>query len=292
MVTTSTEQLLEVNGVELCAQTFGDPSHAAILLMSGSGASMDWWPEQLCSRVAACGRFVVRYDFRDTGRSVSYPVGAPGYSGRDLVDDAVGLLDVLDIASAHVVGISMGGGLAQVLAGDHPDRVASLTLVSTSSVAPRDPGLPPLPGPTAELRATFEHPPPEPDWDDADAVIEYLVETERPYRGSVCTGDEETRAIAARVIARSRDIRASVTNHSLLASGAAGAPNLGEIRAPTLVVHGTEDPLFPFEHASALVDVIPGASLLALEGVGHQVPPSAVWDLVVPALVAHTAELG
>ena len=252
---------------------------------------MDWWPEAFCTRLASCGRLVVRYDLRDTGRSTAYPVGVPGYTGDDLVEDAVGILDALEIDRAHIVGVSMGGGLAQVMAVGHPG-VASLTLLSTSPALARDQGLPSLPGVSASLRVAFEHPPPEPDWHDIDSVVEYIVESERPYRGSVCTGDAETRAIAERVVERSRDVRASLANHEVLESGGSTAARLTEIRVPTLVVHGTEDPLFPLEHALALVDEIEGASLLQLPGVGHQVPPEALWDLVVPALVAHTTEEG
>src|SRR5689334_11992834 len=104
----------------------------------GSGASMDWWEDELCERLAAGRRFVVRYDHRDTGRSVSYDAGDPGYAGEDLVDDVVGVLDALGIAKAHLVGMSMGGAIAQVVALDHPDGIASLTLVSTSPAGPGD----------------------------------------------------------------------------------------------------------------------------------------------------------
>jgi pimeloyl-ACP methyl ester carboxylesterase len=113
-------------------ETFGDAGAPAILLISGAAASMDWWDAEFCRRLAAGGRFVIRYDHRDTGRSVGYPPGAPGYTGADLVGDAVGLIDALAGGRAHVVGLSMGGGIAQYLAIHHGDRVATLTLMSTS----------------------------------------------------------------------------------------------------------------------------------------------------------------
>jgi pimeloyl-ACP methyl ester carboxylesterase len=157
-------RIVLANGVELCVQTFGDPASPAILLIGGAASSMDWWEDQFCERLAAGRRFVIRYDLRDTGQSVSYEPGAPPYGGPDLVADAVGLLDALRVVRAHVVGISMGGGIAQHLALDHADRVASLTLISTS---PGGPGLPPM---SETLAAHFAEPPSEPDWSDREAV--------------------------------------------------------------------------------------------------------------------------
>jgi pimeloyl-ACP methyl ester carboxylesterase len=125
----SGERVVRANGVDLWVETFGDPDDQAILLIMGLAASMDWWEDEFCQRLAAGGRFVVRYDHRDTGRSTSYPAGAPPYTGHDLTADAVGLLDVLGRPRAHLVGMSAGGGIAQEIAVDHPDRVASLTLI-------------------------------------------------------------------------------------------------------------------------------------------------------------------
>jgi len=102
------DEIVHANGVDLCVETFGDPTDPAILLVMGSTASMDWWEDEFCARLAAGSRLVIRYDHRDTGRSVSYEPGAPPYTMRDLAADAVGLLDALDLASAHLVGMSMG----------------------------------------------------------------------------------------------------------------------------------------------------------------------------------------
>jgi len=104
---------------------------------------MDWWEEEFCQRLAAGGRFVIRYDHRDTGRSVSYPAGAPGYTGADLAADVTGVLDALGRRSAHLAGISMGGALAQQVALAHPGRVDSLVLISTSPAVPVRSELPP-----------------------------------------------------------------------------------------------------------------------------------------------------
>src|SRR5436309_2177193 len=129
---TTHKKFVQVNGVDLCVETFGDPADPAILLIMGGGASMDWWEDEFCERLAAGLRFVIRYDHRDTGQSVGYEPGSPGYTSWDLVTDAVGLLDAFGLASAHIVGLSMGGGIAQTLALDYSSRVASLTLMSTS----------------------------------------------------------------------------------------------------------------------------------------------------------------
>jgi pimeloyl-ACP methyl ester carboxylesterase len=283
------EKLVEANGVTLCLETFGDPADPPILLVAGAASSMDWWETGLCERLARGARHVIRYDQRDTGRSVSYPPGAPGYTGRDLVGDAIGLLDAFGVPEAHVVGMSMGGGVAQVMAVEHPERVASLVLMSTSPAGPRGPGQAELPPMSDELRQAFAEPPAEPDWSDREAVIEYVVDGDRPYRGSVSTGAADTREIAARAYDRTVSFGSSMTNHWLIEpDGDPVGPRLDEVTAPTLVIHGTEDPLFPYAHAVALAEGIPGAELLPLEGVGHQMPPREVWDVVVPAVLRHT----
>jgi pimeloyl-ACP methyl ester carboxylesterase len=133
------ETIVHVNGVDLGVATFGDPGDPAILLIGGAGSSMDWWEDEFCSRLAAGLRFVIRYDSRDTGRSVSYQPEAPPYTVEDLAGDAVGLLDAFALPRAHLVGISMGGALVQRLAVEHPDRVASLILIDSG-----DPVSPPL----------------------------------------------------------------------------------------------------------------------------------------------------
>src|SRR5919206_5237005 len=127
-----TERMVEANGVELCTERFGDPADPPILLVMGTGASMLWWEDGFCRMLAEGRRFVVRYDHRDTGRSVTYEPGRPGYTGADLVADAVGVLDAYGVDAAHVVGVSAGGAMAQLLALDVPRRVPSLVLVSTS----------------------------------------------------------------------------------------------------------------------------------------------------------------
>jgi pimeloyl-ACP methyl ester carboxylesterase len=275
--------------VDLCVQTIGDASAPAILLIAGAASSMDWWEDEFCARLAAAGRYVVRYDLRDTGQSVTYPPGEPGYGGHDLVEDAAGVLDALRIECAHVAGMSMGGGIAQRLAADHPDRVASLILMATSLALPRGADRPALPPPSDELKSRFASPPPEPDWSDRAAVIDYIVEDLRAYRGSRPFDEEKLRDLVGRVVDRTLNIASSMKNHFLIHSDEPAQSRDMSIRAPTLVVHGTEDPLFPYGHGEALAAAIPGARLLPLEGVGHELPPPEVWDEVIRAIVDHTS---
>lgn len=281
----TSERIVRANGVDLCLETFGDPNDPAILLIAGVAGSMLSWEDEFCERLAAGSRFVIRYDQRDTGRSVTYEPGAPKYTGPDLVDDAVGILDALGVDRAHIVGISAGGGIAQFLALDHPDRVASLTLISTSG----GPGDPDLPGTSEDLREHLASPPPEPDWADRTAVIDYVVEDARHYAGKSRPFDEAAwRELAGRDFDRSLNIASSMKNHVLIEGGGdRWRERLGEIRIPTLVLHGTEDPLFPYEHGVALANEIPGARLLPLEETGHELP-RGIWDVVVGAILKHT----
>ena len=276
------ERMVTVNGVELCVEEIGDPRDPALLLIMGVGSSMLSWEDAFCARLAAGGRRVIRYDHRDTGRSVTYPPGAPGYTSEDLVGDAAGVIDAVDATPAHVVGISAGGAIAQLLALDHPDRVATLTLISTSTGP--DPDLPPV---DEALRAHFAAATP-PDWGDRETVIAYLVDEERAHAAPSRPFDEAgRRALAARIVDRSVDL-AAAGNHLLAEGGGRWRERLGEIRVPTLVLHGDEDPLFPLGHGRALADEIPGARLVVLERMGHELP-SEVWDAVVPEILGHTA---
>jgi pimeloyl-ACP methyl ester carboxylesterase len=275
-----TERTFDVRGVPLCTEAFGDPADPPLLLVHGMSASMLWWDDELCAMLAAGGRFVIRYDHRDTGRSVAYPPGRPGYSGPDLVADAAGVLDVYGIARAHVVGESMGGALAQLLALDFPKRVASLVLVSTSPGGPGD-GLPPASEAYAAFAAQAE-----PDWSHPRSVVEYVVAHARAVAGERPFDEARVRALVVRDVERARSV-ASAQNHALLSGGEPWRHRLGAIAVPTLVIHGTADPMFPLAHGRALADDIPGARLLVLDGAGHGLH-RADWDAVVPAILDHT----
>ena len=269
--------------VQLDAEVLGDADAPAMLLIAGTGWSRDWWDDDLCARLVARGRRVIRYDHRDTGGSTSWPAGAPGYTGRELFTDAVAVLDAFGVDRAHVVGLSLGGGIAQELGLEHRDRVSALTLVATTAIGPT---VGELPGATPEMRAVFADRGPDPDWSDPAAAVTALVEGERPFAGPDAFDEERMRAIAERVVARSRDLAASTTNHVVMDLGPTGPTAMEELAGlPVLVVHGTADPLFPVAHGRALAAAIPGARLLEIEGMGHQLPPEPVWDRLVTAML-------
>lgn len=284
-VTSTPETIVHADGVDLCVQTFGPPDAPPVLLVAGAASSMRYWDDEFCARLAAGPRFVLRYDHRDTGRSVTCPPGAPDYTAADLVDDVSALLDAHGIGRAHLVGLSMGGGLAQVVAMREPRRVASLTLLATSPAAPGADS--DLPGMSEETQAEFGGLP-EPDWADRDAVVEYLVEQERLCSArSVPFDSAGMRAAMARVVDRSNDVRA-MFNHFAVIGSAPSWVGLGPVTAPTLVVHGAEDPVAPPAHGAALAAGIAGSRLRVVEGMGHEWP-RRVWEPLLPDLLAHTA---
>jgi pimeloyl-ACP methyl ester carboxylesterase len=277
------ERMIEANGVELCTEPFGDPADPPILLVMGIVGSMLWWEEGFCRMLVEGGRFVIRYDHRDTGRSVTYESGRPEYTGADLVGDAVGVLDAYGVPAAHVVGVSAGGAFAQLLALGFPDRILSLVLISTSPATPGERGLPSATERYARFLATAEV-----DWSDQESVIEYLVDYSRVLAGGERPFDEAAiRKLVRRDVARARNIAAS-ENHGMVADGEVSRKPLSSIAVPTLVIHGTADPMFPAEHGQALAAEIPGARLLTLDGAGHGVE-RADWGTIVGAITGHTA---
>jgi pimeloyl-ACP methyl ester carboxylesterase len=277
-----TERMIEANGVELCTEPFGDPGDPPVLLVMGIGGSMLWWEEGFCRMLAEGGRLVIRYDHRDTGRSVIYEPGVPQYTGADLVADAVGVLDAYGIAAAHVVGVSAGGAFAQLLALGFPDRVLSLVLISTSPATLEERNLPSATKRFKDFLASVGV-----EWSDQGSVIDYLVGYERMLAGGVRLFDEAAwRELVRRDVERARDIAASA-NHSLIPEGDVPAEPISSIAVPTLVIHGTADPMFPLEHGQALAEEIPRARLLTLEGAGHGVD-RADWEPITHAIVAHT----
>jgi pimeloyl-ACP methyl ester carboxylesterase len=278
---------INVNGVELCVETFGDPADPPVLLV---GLTMLSWPDELCAALAA--RYVVRYDLRDAGQSTFVDPDAPTYDLRDLVTDASELLEALDLGRTHVVGVGVGGFIAQLLALDHPDQVASLTLVSTRAVAP-GPVDPDLPDHAAEMRKQLFGRP-APDWTDRDSVVDYMTGSARVMSGSRGFDEQDVRAAAGSVFDRAgRTAKAQRASHlgSMFAAidcQPRWRERLGEITVPTLVVHGDEDPFFPHGNGVALAAEIPGATLLTLPGIGQGVP-RVTWPDVVEALLRHTS---
>ncbi|BBH70884.1 hypothetical protein ACTI_75690 [Actinoplanes sp. OR16] len=354
MILVVTETMMPVNGIEVCVETFGEPTDPPLLLLAGDASSMDWWDDEFCRRLAAGARFVVRYDHRDTGRSTCFPVGAAAYSGVDLMNDALGVLDGLDLPSAHLVGFALGGGIAQRIAVEHPDRVLSLTLISTSAgsgePAPPCTGEPapltmrphpsaPIPPAGRALPATpgrLQHVVPHPagslpqsapaaasagspaaasagspaaasagspaaapatvvlpaddsiadvDWADRRAAVTGLIAEIRERGGPFTAAEPQLRRLAERVFDRTPDLAASRLNHQRAGYGPPVRDRLAAIVAPTVVLHGTLDRRFPAEHPRELADAIPGARLVWLEGVGHELPPRAVWETVLDEII-------
>jgi pimeloyl-ACP methyl ester carboxylesterase len=276
------ERMIEANGVELCTESFGVQGDPPVLLVMGAGGSMLWWEEGFCQLLAEGGRFVIRYDHRDTGRSITYEPGHPEYTGADLVADAVGVLDAYRIVAAHVVGVSAGGAFAQLLAFGFPDRVLSLVLISTSPATSGERSLPSATERFSDFLASAEV-----DWSDRGSVIGYLLGYQRMLAGGVRPFDEVAwRELIRRDVLRARDIAAS-ENHSMILEGDIPSEPIPSIAVPTLVIHGTDDPMFPLAHGRALAEEIRGARLLTLEGAGHGVD-RADWEPVARAILTHT----
>ena len=276
------ERMVEANDVALCTESFGDPADPPVLLIMGIGGSMIWWEDGFCRMLAEGGRFVVRYDHRDTGRSTTYPVGRPRYTGTDLLADATRVLDGYDIAAAHIVGVSAGGGFAQELALDRPERVLSVVLISTTFATATGRS---LPGPTEEFGnfvATARV-----DWSDDGSVVEYMVGYQRMLAGGERPFDEPAaRELVRRDIERAHDYPA-VQNHDSIQDDGGDYPPVSSIAVPTLVIHGTADPMFPIGHGEALAEELPHARLLRLEGAGHGVY-RVDWEAIVEAILEHT----
>ena len=291
----SKEAIAKVNGVELAYDTFGDPSGAPLLLVMGLGAQMIRWHEDFCRPLAALGYWVVRFDNRDVGHSTKFgEAGVPNilalmqsaqsggvvvapYTLSDMAGDAVGLLDVLEVEKAHVVGASLGGMIVQTLAIEYPERVRTLTsIMSTTGDAS-------VSTPKPEALAVLMSVPPS----DRAACIEEAVKTQRILRGPKYPLDEAfVRQEAARAFDRcyypDGIMRQLV---AVLASGSR-KEQLKSVTVPTLVIHGDADPLVPVEGGKDTAASIPGAKLLIIEGMGHDIPVE-VAPQIIQAISEH-----
>jgi pimeloyl-ACP methyl ester carboxylesterase len=292
------ERMVRANGIELRAQAFGNRTDPSLLLICGATSSMKRWPEEFCTRLADAGRFVIRYDNRDTGRSSVFPVGAPGYSIRDMADDAVGVLDAYGVERAHVAGWSMGGMITQNVAIYHPDRIRSAFLfgstpdgravASAASGAGTDSGT--LSKPPQQVLDFFAFLG-RVDWtDDAQAIDAWLYEDEVLLGPGDTPARDLDRPNVVTVVREARDILAHRKNHGVVVATSYWRDRLKDIRTPTLVMHGTHDYCLPLDHARAMANEIPGAELIVVEGMGHVISPnSRYWQVFADALIAHTA---
>jgi pimeloyl-ACP methyl ester carboxylesterase len=288
-------QIARANGIELCYEIFGDAGAEPILLIMGLGAQMILWDDDFCRQLAARGFRVIRFDNRDIGKSskmtggkrltavellklrfLKIPVAAP-YQLRDMAEDVTGLMDVLGIESAHLVGASMGGMIAQEIAISFPQRVRSLTSIMSTT------GDPKLPQPTREAAAVLMAPPPA----TKEEYFERFAQTWKVLRGGSFPQDEALdRGRAERNFERGlnpagvgRQLRA------ILASGSR-KERLRQVKAPTLVIHGTVDPLVRPEGGKDTAASISGAKLLMIEGMGHALP-IPMWPQIIDAIDKH-----
>lgn len=275
---------VRANGVDLGIESFGRAEDPLVLLAGGT--TMLSWPDALCERLAAEGRRVVRYDLRDSGASTTLDPENPAYDLRDLVADAVALVEVLGAGTAHLGGVGVGGMVAQVAALDHPDIFAALTLVGTRPVAPGpvDKDLPDHD--RAVMGAMFSRP--RPDWTDRDAVAAFAAEGAEPMGND----PQQARATATRIWDRtpSNDPAVHQANQlGMVFSRIDCTPRwrerLGELDMPALVVHGRADPFFPVGNGEALAAEIPGARLLVLDDMGTALRDASA-DRIAGAMLA------
>jgi pimeloyl-ACP methyl ester carboxylesterase len=288
-------QIAHTNGIELCYEVFGEPTAEPMLLIMGLGAQMIHWEDNFCRQLASRGFRVIRFDNRDIGKStkltggkrlsalellklrfLKIPVDAP-YNLYDMALDVIGLMDVLGFKSAHLVGASMGGMIAQEMAISFPERVRSLTSIMSTT------GNPKIPPPTREAAAVLMAPPPA-------SKEEYFARHAQTWKilraGSFPEDEALDRARAERNFERGlnpagvgRQLRA------ILASGSR-KKRLASVKAPTLVIHGTVDPLVRPEGGKDTAASIPGARLLMIEGMGHALPIS-MWPQIIDAIDKH-----
>ncbi|MGB1252395.1 MAG: alpha/beta fold hydrolase [Candidatus Promineifilaceae bacterium] len=286
------EKFVTTNGVSICYETQGDPSHPPLLLIMGLGVQMIGWSQGLIDQMIAAGYYVIRFDNRDVGRSTHFHHAAPpslsqilrnaylqhaipaAYSLSDMAADAVKVLDHLEIESAHVAGVSMGGMISQCLALEHPKRVRSLTSIM-STTSERD-----LPRP--EPKATRVLLKKAPSYLNA-----YL---EHSYEGySVLSGSrhpvsrEDIYKVARAGYMRGRDPKGVGRQIAAIANTPGRRQALQQLRMPAVVVHGDEDPLVPFACGIDTAKAIPDCQLVTILGMGHTMPPT-VWEQIVAAI--------
>jgi len=286
---------VETDGVELACEAFGNPSDEAILLIAGLGTQMIRWTAPFCLALAARGHHVIRFDNRDAGCSTHISrrtapdfgeLAAALMAGRtpdvpytlhDMAADAFGLLDALSIDRAHLVGRSMGGMIAQVMAYEHPERVASLTSMMSST------GNPSLPSPARDAIAMMTKPAPNPVSDEATYLAHSLAFARR-IAGSRYPFDE---AAARRLIIeetrRAQDRSGFGRQIAAIAVSGDRRRRLATVSAPTLVIHGSDDPLFPPACGEDTAASIPAAEFMLIEGMGHDLPPQ-LYGAVVEAI--------
>lgn len=271
-------------GVRIATEGFGDPLGVPVVLVMGATASRLWWHEALCRDLAGRGLLVIRYDHRDTGASDRSGPEGPDYTAEDLADDLRAVLDGWGLARAHLVGMSLGGYLAQMLAAETPARVASLTLIGAEPLGWQGPPLPGISDRFIGHFAGFA----DLDWTDRAAAAAFVLEIARLCAGTGAPFDtaRELDRINGE-LALNPDLRAGF-NHGAVTTARDWAGAVARIAVPVLVIHGAEDPILPLQNGRALADIIPGARLLVLPGVGHELPERAL-PAIAEAIAAQAA---
>jgi pimeloyl-ACP methyl ester carboxylesterase len=290
------EQFCDVGrGVTLCYETFGEPSDPTALLVMGLGTQMVAWHEDFCRELAGRGLHVVRFDNRDIGRS-THMAGSPptipqlllrskraaSYTLTDMADDAAGLLRELGLAPAHVIGASMGGMIAQTLAANHPSLVRSLVSIMSNTGARRS-GQPSL-----RIYSVFLRRPPR----EREAFIAHMERLFTAIGSRDLPQDlDDLRELAAISFDRDRDPQGPGRQLAAIIASGDRTADLRRIAIPTLVVHGTDDPLVSPSGGRATAKAIPGARLMNIEGMGHDLP-RAVWPRLIDSIAeqAHRAD--
>lgn len=289
---------IQANGIAIEYDSFGNPDADPVLLIMGLGTQMTAWTPAFCEALARHGHYVIRFDNRDVGLSTKFdgarapshlnyvlnrllkiPLKVP-YTLADMARDAAGVLDALGIDSAHVVGASMGGMIAQLLAYHRPKRVRSLTSIMSSSGAP---GLPKMRGDVA--RQLFLK---RPSGRDPQRMLEHLVKSFQMISSPAYPRSEaEWRELVTAALERSSYAQGFARHSAAIIADGSRVGRLNRIEVPTLVIHGSDDPLIPVEHGIDTARNIPGARLEIIEGMGHDLPPQL--DETLTSLIASHA---
>ena len=267
---------VQANGITIEYETWGSPDDEPMLMVMGHGAQLVYWPPVFLEQLAAAGYFVIAYDNRDVGMSTTFPLGT-SYTINDMAADGIGLLDQLGIASAHIVGASMGGGIVQEMVIAFPERVRSLcSIMSTTS----GPGLPP---PSAEVINAMTRPPAT----ERATVVEQAVETAHVIGSTgFAIDDEWVRERAALSYDRGFHPDGRMNQTMAIAAAPDRTEALAAVTVPTVVIHGSVDPLVSPVGGELTAKAIPGSELVIIDGMGHDLPEGA-FPAVVDAIVAN-----
>lgn len=259
------ERMVQSGDAQLATIASGKPQKGTILMVMGATASMLWWPEPLVEYLADGGYQVIRFDHRDTGCSTTKPPGEISYDLDDLAGDLMAILDAYGVRQAHLVGMSLGGYLAQIDALRHPERVLSLTLIASEpfGISYEAEGI------GDDFMAHFSTMA-SLDWADSDAVAAFLLKIAELSSGTRGTFDKS--AALARIegeLSRTSSMQ-SAFNHSMMAGSIDLHQTAADLHCAVLVIHGSDDPIISANAAYKSVQVVPRSELMILEGVGHE----------------------